>query len=171
MNDDEKSPFPEMSRRQQLAFYLGILIAIALIGSLWLKPWRVAAGNPGLSGHQTATATAAVVGGCSPSDDKNYWSCSQDLRFEGGTGWVYGKALVTDDFRKGKEEDGTVVVIYDKANPSRFRLQEGNPGIATRVLGTAFLTGASAAAGFTVAAVSALGLASLRRAGSARRDG
>jgi hypothetical protein len=147
VTDDDESPVPKLSRRQEVGIYICMLFAVAAIAGLGLRPWRVAAGNPSLAGRHTATSVAQLVGGCSTSDTKNYFSCAQVLEFDVGSVRVRGRVLVTDGFRKSDEVDASVPVIYDQSNPTRFRLPDGNPGVFERVFGTAWLTFASAVLG------------------------
>jgi hypothetical protein len=57
---------------------------------------------------------------------------------------------VTDGFRHGAENPDDVPVIYDLQHPTTFRLAEGNPGMLTRVLGTAWMSFVTVAGGGTL---------------------
>ena len=163
VTDDAELSFPELNRRQKVGVGFCMVLAAALIGGLWLQPWRVAAGNPSLAGRPTATATAGIVGGCATSDDRNYFSCAQYLEFDVGSVRIHGRVLVVDEYRKVDEAKADVPVVYDTADPTQFRLQQGNPGIARRVLGTAFLTLTSVGLGVMAGGALAVGLDRVRR--------
>lgn len=122
------------------------VIGILVMGA-WLRPWQPLRSNPSLHGVITGRANAVLVGGCKPTDERNLISCVQYVDFDAASTHVrYGRVVVTDGARRA-EDPATIPVTYERDHPQHFQLAEGNPGLGTRVLGTAWLTFMTAAGG------------------------
>jgi hypothetical protein len=130
-----------------LFFALAVVVVLVAI----VKPWRYAHGNPSLSGDSTATTSARVSGGCSPKDGRFHISCVQYLDFDAGEIPVrHGAVRITDNYRRDRENASNVPVVYNRADPTEFRLRVGNPSQRTQVIGTAFITFLTVSVGASV---------------------
>ena len=119
---------------------LCLLGGLAAVGS-WAQPWQYSRGNPDLSGVATGTASGSLVAGCPAGDGRNLINCVQYVDFDVGAVRVRHSAVrVTDGFRQSDENPNDLPIVYDSRHPDRFRLAEGNPGLLTRVLGTAWMS-------------------------------
>lgn len=140
-NADARSPELRFARiRVTVLSGLGLLLGFLVVG-LWAHPWEFARGNPSLAGVATARAYAQVVSGCRAGDSRNLINCVQYGDFDARDVHVRRASVqVCDGYRQSDEDPQSVPILYEVAHPKVFTLARGNPGVATRVLGTAWMS-------------------------------
>jgi hypothetical protein len=132
---------PSPRRVSVVALYVACVLAGVSLLAGWVRPWRFADGNPDLHGVATGTASAQLVGGCSPHNSRSLINCVQYVDFDARDAHIrHAPVRIGDGFRRGAEDPSAVLVVYDWKDPFRFRLADGNPTTLGRVLGTAWIS-------------------------------